>query len=562
MKSLRFQSCLLVSHREKRAREVLFHPSRTVIKGANDVGKSSLLKSIYQCFGADPAVEHPRWKTARISTLVCFTVDEVPYKIFRAAGNYGLFKGDELIGNYSSVTNQLGPALAELLGFHLRLANRDAKVVVPPPAYLFLPFYCDQDKGWGDTWSSFAKLSQFPNWRDEVVAYHSGVRSAAYYIALDASTAANQQLIEPRAEIAALIAIQDRSVSEISLDAEIDPQLFRQDVVELMAKQQEIADEKERFRVTLSSLGERRMQLTAQKEILTRVKSELHSDYLFAVESLSDDEVECPTCGQVHENSFSERFSIAQDEAKTTDLMAEIVAELNDVATRVRIEEENFDALTKVATGLQEILTRKRGDLTFHDYVARQGVKEFANQVAKRIQELGERIRVLELRATEAKEKMRSSESPMRRDSILENYRRTMEGFLLSLKVDSLSHKEYSKINFVVKETGSDRPRAILAYIGAMLNLIWAGENTPRCPIILDSPNQQDQDENNHVRMLEFIRDKFPKDSQIILGVVDDCGIDFGGDVELLTQKDFCLLEDNYEECAELLRYYEDMVFA
>jgi hypothetical protein len=52
---------------------------------------------------------------------------------------------------------------------------------------------------------------------------------------------------------------------------------------------------------------------------------------------------------------------------------------------------------------------------------------------------------------------------------------------------------------------------------------------------VIDSPNQQDQDLANLKKMLHFIRDKRPKNSQIVLGLVDDCGVDFDGDVIELT---------------------------
>jgi predicted ATPase len=43
MKRLLLNSLSLMSHQEKAAVEVRFHPKVTVIKGGNDTGKSSLI---------------------------------------------------------------------------------------------------------------------------------------------------------------------------------------------------------------------------------------------------------------------------------------------------------------------------------------------------------------------------------------------------------------------------------------------------------------------------------------------------------------------------------------
>ncbi len=74
------------------------------------------------------------------------------------------------------------------------------------------------------------------------------------------------------------------------------------------------------------------------------------------------------------------------------------------------------------------------------------------------------------------------------------------------------------------------------------------------CPIIIDSPNQQDQDFVNLKKMLGFIRDKRPKFSQLVLGLVDDCGIEFDGDVIELTDKYQLLRRDGYADIAEDVR--------
>lgn len=561
MKSLRFRSCLLVSHKERRARSVEFHPSATILKGANDTGKSSIVKSLYQALGADPAVEHPRWKAANVATLLTFTVDGVLFRAFRSGRTYALF-GPDLNGiRYSSITTGLGPALANALSFHLKLTDRDGQITVPPPAYMFLPFYCDQDKGWGEPWSSFARLGQFANWRREVICYHVGLRAAAYYLALEQAVRAEKLREAPFSDRAALIQLSRRPAVRSDVDAEINADSFRQEIDELVQRHNSAAGEREKFRQRLQEANARQLQLSAQRDILLQVRGELESDYEYAVSKL-EDSVECPTCGQIHHNSFAERFAIAQDEAKSASLLSDISAELASTLENIGKLRIEFDQRAKEAAKIQELLARQRGKVTFKEIVQREGEKEYRAMLSAQIESLDAVIGKLDREIMEAREQMAGAESDVPQDEILGDYRGAMAGSLRQLQVTSLAESDYKQIDSRLNETGSDRPRAILAYMFVMLGLIREAGNTPDCPIVIDSPNQQDQDAANHARMLEFIRDHRPEGSQLVLCLVDDFSMKFGGDVMTLHEKNFVLREDEYLNCARQIAPFENAAFS
>jgi hypothetical protein len=561
MKSLRFRSCLLVSHKERRGRFIEFHPIATVLKGPNDTGKSSIVKSLYQALGADPELEHPRWKAADVSTVLTFTVDGELYQAFRSGRTYALFQRDRMIARYTSITTGLGPALADLLGFRLKLSDREGKVVVPPPAYMFLPFYCDQDDGWKEPWSSFARLSQFANWRREVIPFHAGLRSGAYYVAMERAARAEKERQEPFSDRAALIQLARKPELNSDVDAEIDAQSFQAEIDELVQRHNAVASEREKYRQRLQELNARQLQLSAQKDILLQVRNELHADYNFSVNAL-ESSVECPTCGQIHQNSFAERFAIAEDEAKSADLLGQVSDDLRATVEVIAKARSGFDQKSAEAAGIQELLSRHRGRVTFKQIVQREGQKEYRARLNDQITELDQIIGRLDRQIAEAHEQMQLADSDVRKEEILSEYRRLMGASLKQLRVTSLAESDYKQIDSRLKETGSDRPRAILAYMFVMLDLIREGENTPDCPIIIDSPNQQDQDDMNHALMLEFIRDHRPEGSQLVLCLVDDCNTDFSGRVFTLEDKDFVLREQDYQGCAGEVAPYENAAFS
>ncbi|BBI60515.1 hypothetical protein HSBAA_18210 [Vreelandella sulfidaeris] len=74
------------------------------------------------------------------------------------------------------------PKISEIVNFNalLPVRNKD-EVVIPPPAFYFLPFYIDQKQSWSNAWESFDKLGQFSDWKKPIIQYHSGMIKKNYF---------------------------------------------------------------------------------------------------------------------------------------------------------------------------------------------------------------------------------------------------------------------------------------------------------------------------------------------------------------------------------------------
>jgi hypothetical protein len=73
------------------------------------------------------------------------------------------------------------------------------------------------------------------------------------------------------------------------------------------------------------------------------------------------------------------------------------------------------------------------------------------------------------------------------------------------------------------------------------------------CPIIVDSPNQQDQDIEHIDKIMKFINKNQPQDSQLILGLAETYGEDFNCKVIELTEKYQLLNKEEFESVHEEL---------
>ncbi|GAA3256071.1 hypothetical protein GCM10020258_15120 [Sphingomonas yabuuchiae] len=205
MKNLKLRRLLLLSRLEGKARQEKFDDSITVVRGENDTGKSHLIKSVYSAFGADASVVNEKWTKASVATMLEFSVDGAVHSILRFDDQFALFDAaDNILWTGTSLVNEVGPKIAELLDFTIQLTTKYSALIVPPPQFCFLPFYQDQDRGWDDSWSSFRSLAMIPHFKKSILEYHTGIRPREYYSAQAQRADAQREQNELKAERRAL----------------------------------------------------------------------------------------------------------------------------------------------------------------------------------------------------------------------------------------------------------------------------------------------------------------------------------------------------------------------
>lgn len=563
MKNLKLINMLLVSHREKKARKITFDPQVTVIQGENDTGKSSVIKSIQYAFGANPHKIHPKWKDADISILLRFSLDGVEYSIYRHRNSFTLFNlSDKAIGTYSSVTLELAPVLAKLFDFNLKLSDRNGFPVVPPPAYLMLPFYLDQDGGWINTWNSFTHLSQFSHWKKRVSGYHFGIRPDKWYELEAKKKNMEGEKDEPTRQINAIQAVREKTYNDISrVDFDIDVDQFRKEISQLLEQCNELKNVEVKYRNNISELKTEKIRLNAQIEIVARTHDELSDDYKYSCQ-INEKEVGCPTCGAHYNNSFSERFDIAQDTETCTDLLASLRDDLIKVTREIGNTQNMLSDTQDNCNNINNILSKKQGGIKLKDLIDLEGKKVLLKHLDTEIDLHKGKIGGIEDKIGQLIKKMNKFDDSQRRKSIVSEYGENLRKNTMKLSVFSLGENVFKNINSSIEESGSDLPRAILAYFFTALSAIEKNGNATYFPIVIDAPNQQEQDKKNLKKMLNFILERRPISKQLILGLVDDAEVDFKGKVIVFDKKYSVLSESYYSEVASEIRHFETINLA
>lgn len=551
-------SISLLSLKEKRAKAVEFDPKVTVVKGANDTGKSSLLKNIYWTFGAEPAHIHPSWPAARVTTLVHFTLRGERMSMLRDGKIYALFdESARAMGVFTGVVGELGPFLAKLFGFQLRLPNRNGEIIVPPPAHMFLPYYVDQDRGWNTTYDCFKGLRLIKDYRKNALEYHSGLRPNEYYRIkgqIDDCRSRRQEALREEEVLAGIHGRLREELTQDTFDVSIDD--FKAEVDQLLERCDELRVLEEASRGRLADLYSSRHIIKRQIGITAKAHQEIEKDYEFALSIAEDEIIECPTCGTEHSNTFAERFYLAQDANRCMELIAELEQDLLVAESDIQKEEAVIQSHKEKAAEINGILTAKKGAVELSDIVAKRGRKELDSVLVRDIGDVHKEIGRLDAELESLATQLSKYDSKEHKDAIQGSYRSLMDEYLAELDVTKLPPKSYSSISSQIKEQGSDLPRALLAAYYSVLGVTLRHGSCAFCPIVIDSPKQQDQDATNYPRMLEFLRDHQPENSQLILGLVDDCEVTFEGSVVELETKYSLLQEDGFTEIRdEVLAY-------
>lgn len=519
MKAFKLLSIHLMSTAESKAKEVKFHPKRTIVLGKNQTGKSCLMKSIYQTFGAEPQNIHPQWSAINAIVLVKFTVDGLEYGILRTGKLYGIFNQDGQQIEYFTKVSELGNYLARLLDFKLKLIDRSGEIATPPPAFLFLPYYADQDKSWTANWVSFSKLGQFPKFRTDLVNYHTGIRPNEFYEKKGELGIVNDGITKIDKEIFIVRNLLKNLKAKLS-DTEfiIDLEQFQKEITSLLVTSEELNKKQNKHKYELSNLYNQKIGLESQLIITQKALQETHNDYTFAVDKL-DEIVPCPSCGAEYENNFSERFSIAQDEQKCMDLIFELKEELQSLETRINKTDNEFQNNQEEVIAINKVLDTKRESVKLKDIIESEGRKEMRVFFETEINELEDVLKENLLQKATLEKELKALEDRKKASGIRDDFKAFMGTFLNKLNVHSLPEASYKRIDSVIKESGSAMPRSLMAYYYAILYVIRKNGSSAFCPIVIDSPNQQGQDSENLPILLDFIITKQPTDSQLILGL-------------------------------------------
>lgn len=526
MATLCFQELMILSKTERKARRIALSPKRNLILGENDVGKSTFIKALYHTLGADvPQLDNTRWKNARAVYCLKFSVAGISHYILRDEKYFGLFDANKrLTSRHRGISGPdgIGARINSLLRFNIQLESQDGKLRSVPPAYYFLPFYTDQDHGWGTHWSSFDRLQQFRGYRSAMLDYHLGIRPQAYYDAQTALHEATGALDKISQEKNALISVRERYVEQkASEQVEVDPAVFKEEIEELVSRVNALYAEQQEMLSSIKEVRNSRIGVEQEVEILKHAISELEADYEYTEAPGTPDVIDCPTCGTEFHNSIASRFGLLDDIDYCRSLLDQKQKTLWDLGEKSGKLDAEYRKFDPQIAEIEKLLEAQRNEVSFKDVVRSEGYKDVLRTMTDQIAAANQEQATLEDRVEALKKEMRAD--PELKKRVTEYYRAKMKEGLNALNVHVLSEDDYATPYKAIRANalGSDLPRSLLAQQISLLHTMQEFGKFMVCPLVIDSPLQQEQDNKNAKAIFEYIFSGALADEQTIVGTLD-----------------------------------------
>lgn len=560
MKSFQFESILLLSHRDKKARKVQFHPRRTLLLGENHTGKSSLVKSLFIALGATPLGKLEIWDPQTISA-VDFKVDGSSFRVIHQNGVRALYNSNRILLAATGVHSKWSVIFAELVGFNLVITEKKGRNPTrADPASYFLPFYIDQDGSWREKWDTFPSMQRFVTPAKDVLNYFSGIKPAEYYelkgeqnlLLKEADTQINElRLLEKaRARLSQTLPLGSVNLSELGFENEI--QLLTSEASKLNHSQEQLRLKYVRESEIVSSIQQQVEMAQASLRAYVRDKK-----FLASVENKQ--ELVCPTCGAEHEQSFLHFLGYAEDARILEQLTLTLQNDLNIAKKEQAATNNELKSLRVNYARINEILNKKRGTLRFEEVVESQGVQVAYRAFNAELEKISIELAGWNTKLLIVSERLAQLANKKRAKAIVDEFRSAYALARESLHVPA----PIGPINILSRpnRSGSGGPRLLLAYYSALWK-ICLREGFNEVPVVIDSPNQQDQDTVNLHLVLEFIAESLPTSRQLIVCLTQETEASFDK-IHVFNEKYSLLQAESYEEVElEIGQFYRQMNLA
>jgi hypothetical protein len=557
MKSFRFENIWLLSRQEKRARSVAFGRTNLIV-GLNHTGKSTLIKAIFVSLGATPQGSLAEWDKDAISLLE-FSVDKKRFKALHQRGYRALFsENGELIASakdHSGWTETFSLAT----GFNLILPDKTDKTVFADARCFFLPFYINQDGSWLSEWDTFTGLQQYRSPIQPVLEYFTGVKPPEWYEINSKKALVQRELEEQQREHRLVSQFRERFGKSISLSGpKLVPSVFEQDINRLTIEVSVLNAEQERLRDVAVREQEALNSALLQVKLAVDALSTYDSDASF-LRTEPHERLTCPTCGAEHDKSFMEMLTYAEDARILRELAVRLREDAKAAAAQYGKTQSRLSELESRYQTISDILSTRRGDLQFGDVVRSMGAESafeaFESELLILKAKIDEALSQIEIFSA----KLAELTSAKRTKEILTLFRTSYASAILALNLPIVDTKK-ARLNSRPNVSGSGGPRAVLAYYSALWRTSLGPHGSYSVPLVIDSPQQLGQDEENLPRMIKFIANEMPDSAQVILGIETPTEESFGQIVEL--NEPYHLLNTNdFEKVDALVQPYVDRMY-
>lgn len=555
MSSLKFQRLVLISDSKRLANQFTFPKRLNLITGEdNSIGKSTLAKSLLWSLGCDPVFDE-EWKSNDIKSILYFTVNNKEY--FSCRGSHSTILGsvNGEAKRYTKITGEFSRDFSNLVNFKMKLPNRDdGRLETPPPAYYFLPFYIDQVESWSTPWDSFQYLGQYLNWKRPLINYFTGYIKPEHFDLEENIYEYSERKKTSERKIekfhSAVEVIEDNTAdSPIALTSDE----FNKIQAEINIELHEVIGYQTQLYEAQALINSNIYDLERQYELATTSASELEDDYKFAVESIPTDNLECPLCGTLHDNSLPSRAMLLSEKDSLLEEANLLKSKIEDLKLSLsKLNEDLQYATSEVERINQKYISQDNKDALISQVIDAISTTNVSKNIQVKIDNEDLNISRANSSIKDLKRDQKKLLSTEDKEALNTSF---MEKLLINIEALGSTGVNLSKVNSptdykkLLGGGAAEAARGLLAYQLSILQQIHAAETCIVPPFVIDTPNQQEQAGHRYETVIKELMKSVPSDYQIILCAMEnDALIKFKAEAHVINLNSERLLKPSQYE--------------
>ncbi len=504
-----FHALWLVSEKNASARRETFSPTKNLLAGVNETGKSRVLKHLVWTLGCEPAARNAGSWDSNIAAATELSIGNKRYTFLRSGRHQrAAFDADGklLIGTESA--KAWTEFFVELFDFPLKLQRQQEGLFgLAGPEYAVLPFYIDQEGGWSRKWATFAGLGQFLRWEPVVFEAFTGLRPQRYFLAQLRRDEIDYKLREAKIQSR----VQSKAFEQVSAmlpesRATLDEQIFANELKDLTERAAALSKEEDEVRSALVEVAEDRQTKVAELQMVMRAEEDLVGDLAYLSKIPDDGHLTCPTCGQVHGSSFRAKVELATDAEDAHQLVISVRSQLASVQKR---EQDLRTKLQVVSSSLNELrvsMSRAKDGTTVGDIIAAKSRTTLEQAYDRTKRDLAAQIDEFKGERDALQAELVGLTERAREKQVREDFKGELSAYADRL---GIAKAEIGTVKIGArpgaKASGSSGPRIYLAMHMALLALNSRCSDGPAFPFIVDTPRQQGLDDANTAKLLDTI---------------------------------------------------------
>lgn len=515
MMSLIFKEIYIFSPQDKTAKHISFHEGINIItsnqEDGTDRGKSVIMRSLYYTLGAECHFE-AKWETKNKIYILKFTINDNEYYLYRTSNLYKMFDKDKKLLFISIKSTDFAEKLYNYTNFAVQLPNKNTQhLEITPPVYNYLPFFLDQDHYDGSTYTSFRNLQMYSNYKDQVLYYHLGIYDNNYFNLVKEREGKNEEYNR----------LKDRYNILITMQQDIEEKIgYTVPSYDLSALEKDIELYKKEYMALISKLNNSKANLINLKNSLYDLQALQNEMHLLSTETEKKLKVLnkhiCPECGSNIGNTIiikSKKYNLIEDAVAITNSLQTNSYEIKEKITK---EESIYKNLLKLLKFYDKKV--KLNESNIKDILKYRGLSEFRDNIVSEKDAILLKQDNISTEINELYKKIKLYNK--RKKDIEEKYYELLLNTRSHFGLYEISEDKLKKLTNHFCASGSNKNISTVIWYLAILQLRKEfNSNVIEFPVVFDSPNNVETDDEKKHALLEYILKNTPT-TQLILSSI------------------------------------------